>query len=191
MAVLLSLRNILTRRLRRRSHHVFIPSHHRWRSLGCMVLADSWSWGYMYCIVGIGTYIYPTSGGLYFMCKYLAPPKWVPEISWTCGWINLLGQIAGVASAEYGVSQLLLAAVFMGSDFSYTPMTGHTIAVMAAIMISHGMINNLQTSALEKLVKVYVTFHLRVLVSACIVLVMTKDKHDSTYVFTNVSSSSS
>lgn len=134
---------------------------------------------------------YPTSGGLYFTCKYLAPEKWVSEISWICGWINLLGQIAGVASAEYGAAQILLAAVSMGSDFAYTPTTGHTIAVMAAITISHGMINSLQTSALEKLVKVYVTFHLGVLFSACVaLLVMTKEKHDSTYVFTNVASPS-
>ncbi|KAJ8610255.1 hypothetical protein MRB53_038658 [Persea americana] len=25
---------------------------------------------------------YPTSGGLYFTCKYLAPERWMPEISW-------------------------------------------------------------------------------------------------------------
>ena len=38
---------------------------------------------------------YPTSGGLYFTCKYLAPDRWMAEISWVCGWTNLLGQIAG------------------------------------------------------------------------------------------------
>ena len=134
---------------------------------------------------------YPTSGGLYFTCKYLAPEEWVPEISWICGWLNLLGQIAGVASAEFGAAQLLLAAVSMGSDFSYTPTIGHTIAVMAAVTILHGMINSLRTSVLGKMVKLYVIFHVGVLVSACItLLVMTKDKHDSTYVFTNVFSSS-
>ena len=94
---------------------------------------------------------YPTSGGLYFTCKYLAPESWVPEISWLCGWLNLLGQVAGVASTEYGCAQLLLAAVAMGSDFTYAPTIRQTVGVMAAITLFHGVLNSMRTSALEKL----------------------------------------
>ena len=130
---------------------------------------------------------YPTSGGLYFTCKYLAPEAWVPEISWLCGWLNLLGQVAGVASTEYGCAELLLAAVSMGSDFSYAPTTGATVGVMAAITMFHGALNSMNTSALEKLTKTYVVFHIGVLVAACItLLVMCKDKHDLSYVWTSV-----
>ena len=137
---------------------------------------------------------YPTSGGLYFTCKYLAPEAWVPEISWLCGWLNLLGQIAGAASTEYGCAQLLLAAVSMGSGFdpvagtfTYAPTTGQTVGVMAAITIFHGAINSMGTAALEKLTRTYVIFHIAILVSCCItLLVMCKDKHDSAYVWTNV-----
>ena len=130
---------------------------------------------------------YPTSGGLYFTCKYLAPEAWVPEISWLCGWLNLLGQIAGAASTEYGCAQLLLAAVSMNSDFSYVPTNDQTVGVMAAITLFHGSINSLNTSILEKITRGYVIFHVGVLVSCCItLLVMCKDKHDSSYVWTNV-----
>lgn len=130
---------------------------------------------------------YPTSGGLYFTCKYLAPEKSVPQISWICGWLNLLGQIAGVASTEYGAAQLLLAAVSMGSDFSYKPTQGHTVGVMAAITLVHGAINSMNTSALEKITKTYVLFHIGILVSCCItLLVMCKDKNSTHYVWTNV-----
>ena len=129
---------------------------------------------------------YPTSGGLYFTCKYLAPEKWVPEISWICGWLNLLGQIAGVASTEYGAAQLLLAAVSMGSN-NYKPTQGHTVGVMAAITMVHGAINSLNTSALEKITKSYVLFHIGILVSCCItLLVMCKDKNSTHYVWTDV-----
>jgi len=62
---------------------------------------------------------YPTCGGLYYTISRLAPPKYVPAISWIDGWLNLLGQVAGIASSEYGSAQILLAAVAMGSDFSY------------------------------------------------------------------------
>ncbi|MCJ1284520.1 hypothetical protein MMC26_003853 [Xylographa opegraphella] len=130
---------------------------------------------------------YPTSGGLYFTCKHLAPEAWVPEISWLCGWLNLLGQIAGVASTEYGCAQLLLAAVSMGSGFTYIPTNDHTVGVMAAVTIFHGALNSMSTAALEKMTRTYVIFHVGVLVSCCItLLVMTENKHPSSYVWTNV-----
>jgi len=130
---------------------------------------------------------YPTSGGLYFTCKYLAPEAWVPEISWLCGWLNLLGQIAGAASTEYGCAQLLLAAVSMGSGFSYAPTNNQTVGVMAALTLFHGVLNSLTTNALEKMTRTYVIFHFAVLLSCCItLLVMCKNKHDSTFVWTNI-----
>ena len=157
-----------------------------------------WSWlisgfGCMCIALSVSELVsaYPTSGGLYFTCKYLAPEAWVPEISWLCGWLNLLGQVAGTASTEYGCAQLLLAAVSMGSDFSYIPTDDQTVGVMAAITLLHGFINTLNTSILEKITRGYVIFHIGILVSCCItLLVMTKDKLPSSYVWTNVPVSS-
>lgn len=130
---------------------------------------------------------YPTSGGLYFTVSRLAPPRWVPSISWLTGWINLLGQIAGVASSEYGSAQMLLAAVSMGRDFEWVPTTGLTIGVMAALTVLCGVLNSLPTGWMEKMTRSYVIFHLLVLVTCCIaLLVKTENKHDAKYVFTNV-----
>jgi amino acid permease (GABA permease) len=145
---------------------------------GCMCLALS---------VSEIVSAYPTSGGLYFTCKYLAPVRWVPEISWICGWLSFIGQLAGTASAEYGAAQLLLAAVSMGSDFTYFPTQGHTVGCMAALVVLHSFINSLSTKWLERLTKTYVVIHIGVLISACIsLLVMQRDKHTSSYVFTNI-----
>lgn len=46
---------------------------------------------------------YPTCGGLYYSVSRMAPKAWVPSISWTTGWLCLLGQVAGVASSEWGM----------------------------------------------------------------------------------------
>ncbi|KAL9127153.1 MAG: hypothetical protein Q9217_003923 [Psora testacea] len=136
---------------------------------------------------------YPTSGAIYFTCKYLAPEAWVPEISWLTGWLNLLGQIAGVASTEYGCAQLLLAAVSMSTDFqSYVPTDRQTVGVMAASTFFHGALNSLRTSALEKITKTYVIFHIVVLLACMITLLaMCNNKagqglHTSKYVWTEV-----
>lgn len=128
---------------------------------------------------------YPTCGGLYYTVSKLAPKKHVPVISWITGWINLLGQVAGVASTEYGSAQLLLAAVSMGSNFTYSPTSQQTVGVMAALTVLNGLINTMPTGWLEKLTKTYVIFHVLVLVTCCIALLAkTNPRHDGDYVFT-------
>jgi len=129
---------------------------------------------------------YPTCGGLYYTVSRIAPKKWVPSVSWLVGWINLLGQVAGIASSEYGSAQLLLAAVSMGSDFTYVPTTNHTVGVMAGLTILCGAVNSLPTYWMEKMTKSYVIFHVLILVSCCIaLLVKTENKHTASYVFTS------
>ncbi|KAH8697883.1 putative amino acid permease [Talaromyces proteolyticus] len=148
--------------------------------IGCMCIAAS---------VAELVSAYPTSGGLYFTVSRLAPPRWVPSISWMTGWINLLGQVAGIASSEYGSAQMLLAAVSMGRDFNWTPTTGMTVGVMAALTVLCGILNSLPTGWMEKMTRSYVIFHLAVLVTCCIALLAKTDKslrHDASYVFTNV-----
>jgi hypothetical protein len=55
------------------------------------------------------------------------------EISWLCGWFNILGQVADLASTEYGCAQLLLAAVAL---------------------------NSMNTKFLERMTRGYVIFHI-------------------------------
>jgi len=86
---------------------------------------------------------------------------------------------------------MLLAAVSIGSDFNYVITTKTTIGVMAALTVLTGLVNSLSTYWMEKMTKTYVIFHVLVLVTCSIaLLVMTKPKHDATYVFTNVDSPS-
>jgi amino acid transporter len=103
------------------------------------------------------------------------------------GWINLLGQVAGVASSEYGAAQMLLAAVAIGRDFDYVIDVNTTIGVMVALTVLTGAVNSLSTYWMEKMTKTYVIFHVLVLVSCSIaLLVMTQDKHTASYVFTDL-----
>lgn len=93
---------------------------------------------------------------------------------------------------------MLLAAVAMGSgvdpttgDFNYVITADTTVGVMAALTFLTGLVNSLSTYWMEKMTKTYVIFHIAVLVSCCIaLLVMTDNKHDASYVFTEVVSTS-
>lgn len=117
----------------------------------------------------------------------LAPPNWIPSISWTVGWLNLLGQVAGVASSEWGAAALLLAAVSIGSDFTYFPSNRETVGVMAALTTVTGLANSLSTKWMERTTKWYVVFHVLVIVACTIaLLVKTPNKNSATYVFTHI-----
>lgn len=86
---------------------------------------------------------------------------------------------------------MLLAAVSIGSDFKYDITTDVTIGVMAALTVFTGVVNSLSTYWMEKMTKTYVIFHVCILVSCAIaLLVKTENKHDAKYVFTNVESTS-
>jgi len=134
---------------------------------------------------------YPTCGGLYFTVSRLINPKKVPSISWITGWLNLLGQIAGVASTEYGSSAILLAAISIGTDGAYVPTARHTVGVQAGLTVFHGLINSLNTAWLARITTSYVVFHGLVILTCCVALLaMCPDKHSASYVFTHVESSS-
>jgi len=62
---------------------------------------------------------------------------------------------------------------------------------MAALTVLTGVVNSLSTYWMEKMTKTYVIFHVLVLLSCSIaLLVMTKPKHDAHYVFTHVEATS-
>lgn len=73
-------------------------------------------------------------------------------------------------------------------DFKYAPTVGGTIGVMAALTVLCGIVNSLSTYWMEKMTKTYVIFHILVLVTCSIALLAkTENKHNASYVFTEVS----
>ncbi|KFY23029.1 hypothetical protein V493_06148 [Pseudogymnoascus sp. VKM F-4281 (FW-2241)] len=156
----------------------------------CWLIAGSGSMCLAFSVAELVS-AYPTSGGLYYTVSRLAPKKYVPVVSWITGWINLLGQIAGVASSEYGAAQMLLAAVSMGTDFKYEITENTTVGVMAALTVLTGLVNSMSTYWIEKMTKGYVIFHIAVLLSCCIaLLVKTENKNSASFVFAEIESNS-
>lgn len=134
---------------------------------------------------------YPTSGGLYFACTQVVPHRWASACAWTDGWLNILGQFAGLSSTIYGAAELLLQIASMGSDFSYVPTTKQIVGVQAALLIFVGVVNTLPTKWLERITKWYVVLHFACLLSGAIALLAkTSPKHNADYVFGHVASSS-
>ena len=87
----------------------------------------------------------PTSGGLYYWSHKFAPKRWKNLLAWICACVyccsrypcifadsllridsNTIGNIASVASVDWGCAVQLMAAVSIGSDMTFIPTTGQT-----------------------------------------------------------------
>ncbi|GAA6019636.1 hypothetical protein JCM10207_006950 [Rhodosporidiobolus poonsookiae] len=127
---------------------------------------------------------YPTNGGLYSASAYLVPKKYKATVGWTVGWLNLLGQVAGVASTEFGLAGMILAAATISTDGEYVATAGHTVGVFCALLIGHGVLNSFGTKIISHITKSFIFVNLGGLLAIVIALAVTcKDKHPADYVF--------
>ncbi|PQE07844.1 amino acid permease protein [Rutstroemia sp. NJR-2017a WRK4] len=139
---------------------------------------------------------YPTAGGMYFVTKNVVPAEHAAIWSWVIGWCNLLGQTAGVASVAYTVSQLILAAVSMNSEFdgtsySYSPTALQTALLSWGILIIMGVICSLTTKWLHRIVTWFMPINVLASIAICIaLLVLTPNKQSASWVFTHFTNGS-
>ncbi|KIR28093.1 amino acid permease [Cryptococcus deuterogattii 99/473] len=131
---------------------------------------------------------YPTAGGLYTASAQLVPRRYRAIVGWVTGYLNTLGQIAGVASTEWGLSGMILAAVVVCRD-DYTIKNWHQFVLFVGLLMIHGLLNSLPTAALARLTRGFVFIN----IGAAFVIVITllactprAEMHPGSYIFTEV-----
>ncbi|KAF9447455.1 APC amino acid permease [Macrolepiota fuliginosa MF-IS2] len=129
---------------------------------------------------------YPTCGGLYTASARLTPKRHRARVGWLVGWLNILGQIAGVSSTEFGLSNMIWAAVSIGQGDEFVLTTGKTVGLFAGLMVFHGILNSLATRHLARLTTGFVFVNLGTTFLIIIVLLATtprSEMHPASYVF--------
>ncbi|KAJ8690296.1 polyamine transporter tpo5 [Pleurotus ostreatus] len=129
---------------------------------------------------------YPTCGGLYTASAQLSPKKHRARVGWLVGWLNILGQIAGISSTEYGLANMIWAAVVIGKDENYPLTQGKIVGLFAGLLIFHGILNSLATRHLARLTTSFVFVNLGATFLIIIVLLATTPRaemHAASYVF--------
>ncbi|KAH7882215.1 APC amino acid permease [Phlebopus sp. FC_14] len=128
---------------------------------------------------------FPTCGGLYTASAQLCPPSHRPVVGWIVGWLNILGQVAGVSSTEFGLANMIWAAVSISSPtFVLTP--GKTVGLFTGLLIVHGLLNSLATKHLAFITRGFVFVNLGTTFIIIIVLLATTPRaemHAADYVF--------
>lgn len=129
---------------------------------------------------------YPTNGGLYSASAYLVPRKYRSIVGWNVGWLNLLGQCAGVASTEYGLSQMISTAASLSTGGTWVATPGITYGIFIALLCLHGLLNSLATKWLAKITQTFVFINLGTVTAIVIALLVTTDnKNSASYTFTH------
>ncbi|KAG1763809.1 hypothetical protein EV702DRAFT_1205389 [Suillus placidus] len=83
---------------------------------------------------------FPTCGGLYTASAQLCPKSHRAIVGWIIGWLNILGQVAGLSSTEFGLANMIWAAVSLSSP-TFQLTQGKTVGLFAGLLIVHGLLN--------------------------------------------------
>ncbi|VDB94036.1 unnamed protein product [Peniophora sp. CBMAI 1063] len=129
---------------------------------------------------------YPTSGGLYTASAKLVPDRHRAIVGWVVGWLNVLGQIAGLASTEFGLSNMIWAAVVIAKDGTYEVTDGKIVGLFAGLLCLHGLLNSLATRHLARFAASFVFINVGATIIIIIVLLATTPRHEmhpAPYVF--------
>jgi hypothetical protein len=62
------------------------------------------------------------------------------EVGWLVGWLNILGQVAGMSSTEFGLSNMIWAAVVVAKDCNYEVTSGKVVGLFVGLLVFHGIL---------------------------------------------------
>lgn len=151
----------------------------------------TWGWvgvGLMTLVVGLAMAevcsAYPTSAGLYYWARALAPEGSAAAWAWFTGWFNVLGQVAVTAGIDFGAASFLNAYLTLQFDWPATP--GHTMILFAGILALHGALNTFGVRIVALLNDISVWWHVIGVVVIVGALAIVPDSHQSaSFVFTD------
>ncbi|KAF6750758.1 APC amino acid permease [Ephemerocybe angulata] len=129
---------------------------------------------------------YPTCGGLYTASAQLVPKNYRATVGWLVGWLNILGQIAGISSTEFGLANMIMAAANVGRDGEFVITPGKVVGLFAGLLVVHGLLNSLATRWLAKLTQGFVFVNLGTTFAIIITLLAKTPRaemHPAKYVF--------
>lgn len=129
----------------------------------------------------------PTSGGLYYWTYVLSSKKYRRFLCWTVGYANTLSTTSAVASIDWSVAIMILAAVSVGTDGRYVPTDAQTYGVYLGVLLLHALLTSIGTRALARMQTVATVLCGGLAIAICIVLGTTTPseyRNTASYAFT-------
>ncbi|OQO05752.1 hypothetical protein B0A48_09846 [Cryoendolithus antarcticus] len=128
---------------------------------------------------------YPTAGGQYHWVAVVSWPKWIPILSWTCGWINCFGWIALTATAGLLGSQLIIGIIPM-YNASYEPQRWHQFLIYIGYNLVAFLVNAFGNKVIPLVNKTAIIWSISgfVIISITVLACASPDYSSAKFVFT-------
>lgn len=120
----------------------------------------------------------------YSVAAWIYPLRYRRPIGYITGWLNLLGQVAGVASLLHGLARCNLAAIVVSrsGDFSITP--ARLFGAHAAVGVAAGLVNSFSTKGLARVTWLFLAVNLAAFLAIVTsLLASTPNQHPLAYSF--------
>lgn len=130
---------------------------------------------------------YPTAGSVYYWTAILAPRNHAPLYSWIAAWLNIVGELCGLAAIEFSLAQFIFGLVgVFHPDFV---ATAWQVVLLYWACLASSLIMNLPGGHPKYLDRAS-TFAMVWAVLGLLIIVPTLlgtcgDRHDAKYVFTS------
>lgn len=135
----------------------------------------------------------PTTGGLYYWTYMFSPRKWRCLLSWLVGYSNTVGNVASVASVDWGLAVQIMAAASIGADQKFSATTGETFAVFVGILLLHAITCSLNPVIIARLQIPFIVAN----IALCLIIIIgvpsatpSVFKNSASYAFGNFQNSS-
>lgn len=109
----------------------------------------------------------------------LASPSSSAFAAWMTGWFNLLGQVAVTTGIDYGCANLISSTAQASHPLAYVSTPSKTLAIYAALLISHGVFNTFGVGFLNWFNRSSIGFHSIGVAGLMIGLVSKAQSHQS------------
>lgn len=135
--------------------------------------------------------VYPTAGGVYYWSAMLSTKKWAPLVSWTTGWLTLVGNWTVTLSINFSGAQLILSAISLW-DEDFVATQWQTVLMFWAVMFVVFSVNVFGARYLDLINKICIYWTAAsVLIIIVTVLVMTPARRSAKFVFSHFDASAS
>ena len=124
-----------------------------WVIIGCMTLI------LVSCLAEISC-AFPTMGAIYYWAWRLGGSRWGPFASWTAGWCNLVGQVAGVASGAYAGAELLSNIIQLSAPDLPALSNAQVLGLFVGVLVVAGTVNSFSEILLRAMCHVSVLWHI-------------------------------
>lgn len=135
--------------------------------------------------------VYPTAGGVYYWSAMLSTKEWAPIMSFTDGWLTLVGNWTVTLSINFSGAQLILSAISLWNE-DFIPNQWQTILMFWAVMLVCALVNIFGSRFLDLINKVCIYWTgASVIIIMITLLTMADERRSGKFVFAHYDASAS